>query len=37
MNRYAELREKYQKEFDKFPMKFAFSDNNLKRQWNHLD
>ena len=36
MNRYAELREKHQKEFDKFPMKFAFSDKQFKEAMESL-
>lgn len=36
MNRYAELREKYQKEFDKLPMKFAFSDKQFKEAMESL-
>ena len=36
INKYAELREKHQNEFDKFPMKFAFSDKQFKEAMESL-
>lgn len=35
-NRYAELRERQQKEFDKFPIKFAFTDEQFKKSMEEL-
>lgn len=37
-NLYAELKEKHQKEFSKFPIKFAFSNEqfeNVMREWGY--
>lgn len=31
MNKYKELKDKHQKEFNQFPMKFAFSDEQFER------
>ena len=31
MNSYVEMKERHQKEVNEFPMKFAFSDEQLKK------
>lgn len=36
MNRYEELREKHQKEYNAFPQSFAFDDNQLKEGLKEL-
>lgn len=36
MNKYIEMQERHQKEFDNFPMKFAFSDKQFKESMEEL-
>lgn len=36
MNKYIEMKERHQKEFDNFPMKFAFSDKQFKESMEEL-
>ncbi len=36
MNKYEEMKERHQKEFDNFPMKFAFSDKQFKESMEAL-
>lgn len=36
MNKYIEMQERHQKEFDSFPMKFAFSDKQFKESMEEL-
>ena len=36
MNKYVEMKERHQKEFDNFPMKFAFSDKQFKESMEEL-
>lgn len=36
MNKYEEMKEKHQKEFDQFPMKFAFTDKQFKESMEAL-
>ncbi len=36
MNKYIEMKDRHQKEFDNFPMKFAFSDKQFKESMEDL-